>query len=302
MPDNLKESFPFVSVIIPTYDDWDNLRICISSLLNQSYHAEKFEILVVNNNPESFPPFQIEKYNIKYFVEPQKGSYSARNTALENAKGEIYAFTDSDCIPAIDWLEIGVSEIKSGCDRIAGAIILFNSFENQENNFPSSFERCTAFLQNKNADNGWSVTANMFATKKCFDVTGYFDSSLISGGDRDWGLKANSFGLNIKFSCFVVVSHPIRSTWDSLFKKRKRVLKGRFTLHKKKGFFNLFIFMLRQLIPPFSAWVIIFKFNENQNTIVKLKACITAYVVKLYGTQIIIYLLINDLKIRLLSQ
>jgi len=33
------------------------------------------------------------------------GSYAARNKGLSLAKGDVLAFTDSDCIPALDWIE-----------------------------------------------------------------------------------------------------------------------------------------------------------------------------------------------------
>jgi len=36
---------PYVSVIIPTYHDWDRLAICIEALENQTYSEEMFEVI-----------------------------------------------------------------------------------------------------------------------------------------------------------------------------------------------------------------------------------------------------------------
>src|SRR5215217_5319918 len=94
-----------VSIIIPTYHDWARLELCIEAIKSQSYPAHLIEVIIVNNDPDDSPPemFKIEP-NIKLISESKPGSYAARNTALENISGEIVAFTDSDCIPDIDWI------------------------------------------------------------------------------------------------------------------------------------------------------------------------------------------------------
>jgi glycosyltransferase involved in cell wall biosynthesis len=38
-------------------------------------------------------------------TETKRGSYAARNRGLQEAAGQIVAFTDSDCVPRPDWLE-----------------------------------------------------------------------------------------------------------------------------------------------------------------------------------------------------
>ena len=46
------DATPFVSVIIPTYHDWDRLKLCLKALEQQRYPTDRFEVLVVNNDPE----------------------------------------------------------------------------------------------------------------------------------------------------------------------------------------------------------------------------------------------------------
>src|SRR5690606_33493940 len=95
-----------ISVIIPTYHDWARLILCVEALKNQSFPQEDFEVLIVNNDPldkvpAGFPIFP----NFSIINEEKPGSYAARNSAIKIAKGEILAFTDSDCIPDKDWLQ-----------------------------------------------------------------------------------------------------------------------------------------------------------------------------------------------------
>jgi glycosyltransferase involved in cell wall biosynthesis len=41
-----------VSVIVPVYRDADRLRGCVRALAGQTYPRERFEIIVVNNDPD----------------------------------------------------------------------------------------------------------------------------------------------------------------------------------------------------------------------------------------------------------
>ena len=45
-------NFPFVSVIIPVYNDFLRLRICLKALENQSYPKDLFEIIAVDNGSD----------------------------------------------------------------------------------------------------------------------------------------------------------------------------------------------------------------------------------------------------------
>jgi cellulose synthase/poly-beta-1,6-N-acetylglucosamine synthase-like glycosyltransferase len=49
------ESAPRLSVIIPVYRDWDDLRRCLAALAQQTWPAGDFEILVVNNDTQPAP-------------------------------------------------------------------------------------------------------------------------------------------------------------------------------------------------------------------------------------------------------
>ena len=102
-------SHPFVTVIVPLYNDSELLRYCLSSLCLQTYPQERYEVIVVDNgSDENIQPLIKEFSDIKFFKEERPGSYSARNSGILHANGEILAFTDSDCNPSRDWIEKGV--------------------------------------------------------------------------------------------------------------------------------------------------------------------------------------------------
>lgn len=99
-------NFQSVSVVVCTKDQSDNLRSCIDSLSALNYHS--YEVIVVDSStaPSRFFNEQIcKKVGFRYVYEPKKGLCVARNRGLLEARGEIVAFTDDDCIADRFWLE-----------------------------------------------------------------------------------------------------------------------------------------------------------------------------------------------------
>ena len=91
-----------VSVIIPTFNRAQSLKRAIDSVFAQSYKS--WEILVIDNSSSDGTELILRQYNkdkVKILSVKNDGviGYS-RNIGIQNAKGEIIAFLDSD-----DWWE-----------------------------------------------------------------------------------------------------------------------------------------------------------------------------------------------------
>ncbi len=111
-----------VSVIVPVYNTARYLAACIEGLLDQDFDPSAYEILAVDNNSTDESASIIERYpRVRLLHEPKQGSYAARNRGVREAKGEIIAFTDSDCVPERDWLREGLAGLDaSGVEIVVG--------------------------------------------------------------------------------------------------------------------------------------------------------------------------------------
>ena len=229
-------SLPFISVIIPTFHDWQRLSLCIKALDNQTYPKTSFEVIIVNNDPKDQTP---ENYylpaNFIITTESLSGSYAARNKGIRLAKGDILAFTDSDCIPNSDWLEAAVAFFRENpeYDRIGGRVELFIS--SSKPTLAEAYETVYAFRQDTNAQYGVSVTANMITKRKVIDAIGPFDDSMYSGGDFEWGKRANANNFKISYAANVCVKHPARKELKQITNKAKRVTAGKTKITKEKA-------------------------------------------------------------------
>lgn len=112
---------PLISVIIPTYNGEKYLTEAIDSVLNQTY--KNIEIIVVDDGSTSSIPKEIcESYNNKvfYLKQDNAGVASARNTGINNSKGELIAFLDDDDI----WLP----------DKLSKQVELYNKLISENRN------------------------------------------------------------------------------------------------------------------------------------------------------------------------
>ena len=97
--------------MIPTYNSGDSLIKTVKSLYEQTYHKDKYEVIVIDDGSTDGTSKFIQelqnKYsvNLKYFFQKNKGPAAARNSGINIASGDIVAFIDSDCIAEKDWIQ-----------------------------------------------------------------------------------------------------------------------------------------------------------------------------------------------------
>lgn len=258
----MPENKPLVSVIIPVYHDWDCLERALDALDRQTWPKERFEVIVVNNDPaDPFPEKPAGGPNVRRACEKKPGSYAARNKGIRISRGDVLGFCDADCVPATDWIEKAVAFLTAhtDCFRVAGRIELI--FGNRAKpTLAQMHERVFAFRQKDYAQAGVSTTANMFAWRHVFVAVGLFDASLLSGGDLEWGQRADAAGFAIGYCPEAVVQHPARDR-GQLMKKARRVCSGYIRLHNadfRKSPLNALYHGFCMLKPPVKAGAMIF--------------------------------------------
>lgn len=216
-----------VSVIIPVYRDWVRLALCLDALGHQSISEDQFEVIVVNNDPSDIHSVELKgPKNLRILSERRAGSYAARNKGINAAKGEIIAFTDSDCIPDIDWLNNAVKYFgREHLLLLGGRIEMFKP--EGGDHLPYLFEKQYAFWQKRNIlKNHCSVTANLFVSRGVLANIGEFNEALMSGGDFELTKRATSYGYRLIYGENVLVRHPARRSVHQLVSKRKRTIGG----------------------------------------------------------------------------
>lgn len=99
---------PRVSVVVATYDRYDDLPRAIASLLDQDVSRGFLEIIVVDNSPdrdraEAFADRYAGLAGLAYLIAAEPGLSNARNVGLARSRAPIVAFMDDDALAAPDW-------------------------------------------------------------------------------------------------------------------------------------------------------------------------------------------------------
>ncbi|WPR77400.1 glycosyltransferase family A protein [Algoriphagus sp. NG3] len=221
----------YFSVIVPTYREREKLYSLLEALAEQSFNAYPWEVIIVNNDPESclsisqnlFFPFKI-------LNELQPGSYHARNKGIVAAKGEIIAFIDSDCAPDANWLsnawKFFSKDFKKEIGILTGPVPLF--FKDPKSLSDAEvYEKYTGFTTEAYAKEGHAITANWFSPASVIKEFGGFNGKLKSNGDSELSGRISK-KYRIVYSPSLIVHHPARYLTEELVNKYKRLMGGTF--------------------------------------------------------------------------
>jgi len=102
------KGLPFISVVIPAYNEEKYLPLCLESIEKQDYAAE-YEVIVVDNASMDNTAKIALDWGAKVVYESKRSPACARQKGVEAANGEIIAFIDADTQAPPCWLSTIVS-------------------------------------------------------------------------------------------------------------------------------------------------------------------------------------------------
>jgi len=198
---------PKVSVIIAAHNEERTLARCLSAVLNQAY--KDYEILVVDNNStdktsEIIKKFQKKDKKVRYVFEKRRGRGAARNAGIKEAKGEIIAMTDSDCIVPENWL----SDITKPIIHEDEIAVTGSEKEAITNYWTKNIQKADIDFYNINASGDYisHVDTKNFAIKSSIIKKLEFDPTLKALEDFDFYFRLKKIG-RVRFLKNLKVCH-----------------------------------------------------------------------------------------------
>ena len=94
----------FISVVVPAYNEEEYLSACLRALRRQTFPAERFEVIVVDNASTDSTAPVARRWKARVIAEPRKGVSRARQAGFQAARGTVIASTDADTRVPPDWL------------------------------------------------------------------------------------------------------------------------------------------------------------------------------------------------------
>ncbi|SDE96228.1 Glycosyltransferase, GT2 family [Mucilaginibacter pineti] len=214
-----------ISVVIPTYNRPLLLQKCLHALAAQKLQKNSYEIIVVSDGPDVETRRLMDSWvkkrpslNIRFFMlSHKKGPAAARNYGWLNARGELVAFTDDDCVPERTWLNAYLKSYTSG-EKVAftGQTVVPISSR------PTDHELNTLGLQFADF-----ITANCCCPKEVLELVGGYDERFTMAWreDSDLQFKLLNEGIEIVKIDHAQVIHPVRkASWGISIKDQKKTM------------------------------------------------------------------------------
>ena len=226
-----RSSLPWVSVIVPVYNDPDGARVTLDSLTSQ--HYDRYRILPVDNDSTDSTRTVIDEFSDSYSnrifpaTESEvQSSYAARNAGIDHSSGDILLFLDADMWVPETWIEDMVSTLGSNDYDYLGCNV--EVVTNDEPSFWERYEQSFSFpVGTYLEDKQFAPTCALAVRREVFDEVGLFDHRLESGGDKEFGQRVHRAGFKQGYAEDVTAHHPARNSWDALRSKALRIGRGR---------------------------------------------------------------------------
>ncbi len=249
---------PYVSVVIPHYNDLAALRNCVDLLERQTYPRDRFEIVIADNNSKcGLDAVRQAAPTAIVTSAPEQGAGPARNVGVSISSGELIALIDSDCQPDGEWLRRGVEALRSF--DFAGGRVIATCRDERRPNAVEAFELVFAFNFKRYIEKaGFTGTGNMFVSRAVFEAVGPFRAGVSE--DIDWSRRARAKGYRLGYAPLAIVRHPARREWHELRARWSRMLEERYLLQREQRFGRM-RWAAAALITPASviphAWILV---------------------------------------------
>ena len=234
---------PRVSVVVPIYNGEADLLELINCLLSQTYPKDRVEYLLVDNNSSdrTLTILKTSAENCPITIYPLsenqiQSSYSARNTGIRAATGEIIVFTDADCRPQPQWLNALIQPfVNKEVVIVAGEILALPGTTLLEQHA----DRQETLSQKHTLNHSfrpYGQTANLAIRRIALEKAGLFRPYLTTGGDADicWRILTQNIG-RLEFAPNAIVEHRHRATLQELRSQWRRYGRSNRYLHELHG-------------------------------------------------------------------
>ncbi len=203
----MAETFMKVSIVIPAHNAGRTIAKAVVESLAQAGKGVAVEVVVVDDGSSDNSAEVARSVGARVISQPNAGPAAARNRGWQAATGQVICFTDSDCVPAPNWLANllqGFTEWRVGA--VAGSYDVANSdswlarWVHRE--IMERHERMPAFVRAFG-------TYNVAIPRYVLEATGGFETSYrrASGEDNDLSYRILKGGWRIAFMPQARVAH-----------------------------------------------------------------------------------------------
>lgn len=242
----LSKEFLYLSVLIPAYNEEENIKETIKAVKKSNYPKELLEIIVINDGSKDKTIEIMKKIKgITIINKSNSGKAASLNLALKKAKGELIAVIDADSFPEKDSLSKMAVYFN---DKEIGAVTS-SIFVKNKNNLLEKLQNIEYIMIAYGRKlleyiDGVFVTPgalSMYRKKALINIGGFDKDNLTEDIEVAWNLLSKLYKIKMCFSArtYTIVPNTFKKWWrqrlrwdiggfQTLYKYKHTMLKKRF--------------------------------------------------------------------------
>ena len=222
-----------ISVVIPTFNRIETLRLVIPSLLAQDFEAQRYEIVVADSKSSDGTAEYLAQHapRVRHLVGAYGGRAAARNAGIAAAAGTVVLFNDSDIIASRDLLARHWARHERIRCAVVGLEVQVRSYEEYLEKSKLPPVRDTLHPPNRKRLSWlYFLTGNASVRKADLVAVGGFDESFTGYGheDLELGYRLQASGVPIFYEPKAISYHLQDVGFED--QKAKMELAGRSTV------------------------------------------------------------------------
>jgi mycofactocin system glycosyltransferase len=217
--------FPSISIIIPTRDRGEALVECLESLYALDYPSNLIEIIVIDDGSQDETQKLLRGFSCKLLTNrTSRGQSYCRNIGAQQAKGEILAFLDDDCVAGRTWLRDLTLYFQWEEVGAVGGYVDGYSNKSLLDRYEKEFSLLNLGKYILRGAKDWSAffvpTCNMLVRKEAFVETGGIRETMHLGEDVDFCWRMRDAGWQALYVPSGMVMHKHRNTLGAMLRRR----------------------------------------------------------------------------------
>ena len=224
-----------VSVIVPTYNRIERLKLCLAALLRQTFAKQNYEIIVTDDGStdgtKEYLADMQDRKEIAYLWHRNVGTAGNRNIGIQKAQGDIILFIDDDVEATAD-LVARHAELHTRMKNESLVILGYTPFaassprspamSYRKKNWDSIYTRAAAWPDDKKFQ--LVITNNLSISRAFLTRAGGFDESFHNATheDTELGYRLMRMGMAFMFCPEALAFHHYFITESGSFLKERQ--------------------------------------------------------------------------------
>lgn len=271
----------FFSIVVPTFGRPDEVTELLNSLKNQDY--KEFEVILADGSPDDSVKHVADQFmnslTLLHLHRKRLGISESRNLGVENAKGDVVVFFDSDCVIPSRYLGVVRKYLaQNPLDAYGGPDRADESFNNQQKAI--SYAMTSFFTtggirgSKKHLGKYQPRTFNMGIRRQVFNALNGFSGLKVSE-DIDLSIRLDKAGYRTGLVEEAYVFHKRRSTFYKFFRQVFSFGSGRLDLQMRHGDALKPVHMLPSLFVLYIFTGLIFSLFSRSLAIIWISSLLT---------------------------